>query len=134
MKTPTDPSSKYDHVVVLMLENRSFDNLLGYLYEDGVPKGKSFEGLQDRTIKMPVPIYANGYQELPYIVPPNIPKMEDTAYDHEPLNGLQRSILLGASYVAQEHLKNNETDMPLVTEIQTVGGAVQYLNSIKELL
>ena len=24
----------FDHVVVLMLENRSFDNLLAYLYED----------------------------------------------------------------------------------------------------
>ena len=27
----------FDHVVVLMLENRSFDNLLGYLYPEGVP-------------------------------------------------------------------------------------------------
>ncbi|NKB65366.1 MAG: hypothetical protein GKR95_25785 [Gammaproteobacteria bacterium] len=35
----------FDHVVVLMLENRSFDNLLGYLYEDGVPDGASYAGL-----------------------------------------------------------------------------------------
>ncbi len=28
----------FDHVVVLMLENRSFDNLLGFIYPDGVPK------------------------------------------------------------------------------------------------
>ena len=29
----------FDHVVVLMLENRSFDNLLGYLYQqEGVPE------------------------------------------------------------------------------------------------
>jgi phospholipase C len=30
--------SKFDHLVVLMLENRSFDNLLGYLYESDKPQ------------------------------------------------------------------------------------------------
>ena len=34
------------HIVVVMYENRSFDNLLGWLYEDGPPpRGQSFEGL-----------------------------------------------------------------------------------------
>ena len=34
------------HVVVLMLENRSFDNLLGWLYADAAPpKGQHYEGL-----------------------------------------------------------------------------------------
>jgi len=34
------------HIVVLMLENRSFDNLLGWLYENEVPpRGQHFEGL-----------------------------------------------------------------------------------------
>ncbi len=41
--------ASFDHVVVLMLENRSFDNILGYLYPDGVPAGAplgtSFEGI-----------------------------------------------------------------------------------------
>ena len=40
--TKTNGLATFDHVVVLMLENRSFDNLLGYLYEDGVPAGKTF--------------------------------------------------------------------------------------------
>jgi phospholipase C len=39
----------FDHVVVLMLENRSLDTLLGYLYPQGVPAdaplGKSFDGV-----------------------------------------------------------------------------------------
>ncbi|MCJ8289773.1 MAG: hypothetical protein HRT58_04435 [Crocinitomicaceae bacterium] len=44
----------FEHVVVLMLENRSFDNLLGHLYGpeknekwdiEKIPEGKSFEGL-----------------------------------------------------------------------------------------
>jgi len=30
-------TDRFDHVVVLMLENRSFDNLLGYLYESDAP-------------------------------------------------------------------------------------------------
>jgi len=36
----------FDHLVVLMGENRSFDNLLGYLYTpDDLPDGETFEGL-----------------------------------------------------------------------------------------
>ena len=59
----------FDHVVVLMLENRSFDNLLAYLYEDGVPPGKSFAGLQTCPIEMPVPKTAKGYDEHPTLAP-----------------------------------------------------------------
>jgi phospholipase C len=36
----------FDHLVVVMFENRSFDNILGYLYADGgLPAGTRFEGL-----------------------------------------------------------------------------------------
>ena len=40
--------SAIDHIVVLMLENRSFDHMLGYLYHDTgnvTPTGQAFEGL-----------------------------------------------------------------------------------------
>ncbi len=38
--------ARIDHVVVLMLENRSFDNLLGWLYDGEQPRdGQPFEGL-----------------------------------------------------------------------------------------
>ncbi|MFW0739265.1 alkaline phosphatase family protein [Flavobacterium sp. T12S277] len=47
----------FDHIVVLMLENRSFDNLLGYLYEQNeVPDGKSFEGLYNPEVDYANPI------------------------------------------------------------------------------
>ncbi|HEX9827456.1 MAG TPA: alkaline phosphatase family protein [Flavobacteriaceae bacterium] len=69
MQDTTDLLSTFDHVVVLMLENRSFDNLLGYLYTDDLPKGKTFEGLYGKTIKMPVPPEAKGYNEHPFIEP-----------------------------------------------------------------
>ncbi|MET0843699.1 MAG: alkaline phosphatase family protein [Mycetocola sp.] len=38
----------FDHLVVLMFENRSFDNLLGRLYEDvDPPHGQSFDGIAE---------------------------------------------------------------------------------------
>jgi phospholipase C len=43
----------FEHVVVLMLENRSFDNMLGYLYQDGVPAGKQFAGVVGDNLTNP---------------------------------------------------------------------------------
>jgi phospholipase C len=46
---PPNPAAlaRIDHIVVLMLENRSFDNLLGWLYdEEPPPRGQHFEGLR----------------------------------------------------------------------------------------
>ncbi|MDH5181434.1 MAG: hypothetical protein OEZ39_07815 [Gammaproteobacteria bacterium] len=54
---------RFDHVVVLMLENRSFDSLLGYLYEGGVPDNQSFAGLQEGEISLPVPKRATDYDK-----------------------------------------------------------------------
>ncbi len=40
------PHPAFEHVVVLMGENRSFDNMLGWLYtEESLPDGETFEGL-----------------------------------------------------------------------------------------
>jgi phospholipase C len=40
----------FDHLVVVMFENRSFDNLLGYLYDkDSLPAGQKFDGLNFGT-------------------------------------------------------------------------------------
>jgi phospholipase C len=51
-----------EHVVVLMLENRSFDNVLGWLYDpanaapfDVVPGGQTFDGLSGKVLSNPVP-------------------------------------------------------------------------------
>jgi phospholipase C len=46
--TPTDGLSSINHIVVLMLENRSFDHMLGYLYADSgnvSVSGQAFDGL-----------------------------------------------------------------------------------------
>jgi phospholipase C len=48
IETGTNGLAAVEHVVVLMLENRSFDHMLGYLYADSgnvSPAGDPFEGL-----------------------------------------------------------------------------------------
>ncbi|WP_253375695.1 alkaline phosphatase family protein [Okibacterium sp. HSC-33S16] len=48
--SPVAPRSEpgFDHLVVLMFENRSFDNLLGRLYENTTPpNGQSFRGIAE---------------------------------------------------------------------------------------
>jgi phospholipase C len=53
----TNGLDTFDHVVVLMLENRSFDSLLGYLYsqKDPAPNGKQFEGVDGHNLSNPIP-------------------------------------------------------------------------------
>jgi phospholipase C len=56
-----DMLDSFDHVVVLMFENRSFDNLMGCLYPDG-KDGKRFEGVLDKDghfkpeLRNPIPL------------------------------------------------------------------------------
>lgn len=56
-----DNLDKFDYVVVLMLENRSFDNVLGYLYtpENPPPYGQSYEGVAWKNLSQPIPPYAD---------------------------------------------------------------------------
>ncbi|MDQ3826588.1 MAG: hypothetical protein M3325_12965 [Actinomycetota bacterium] len=72
MRPTTDVGDVLDgfyYVVVLMLENRSFDNLLGYLYPDGVPDnapaGKTFEGVAGKYLANPIPATAVGQSKPP---------------------------------------------------------------------
>jgi phospholipase C len=53
----TNVLDTFDHVVVLMLENRSFDNLLGYLYSQKypAPREQQFEGVDGKNISNPIP-------------------------------------------------------------------------------
>ena len=59
-----DPLTRFSHLVVVMFENRSFDNLLGYLYSQGpvpadwpaavpqppaLPAGQAFDGLYGKS-------------------------------------------------------------------------------------
>lgn len=70
--TKYGPENALDHVVVVMFENRSFDNLLGRLYEPGeVP---SFEGVIGKDLSNPIPDWVPGYERgpIPYGVSPHM--------------------------------------------------------------
>jgi phospholipase C len=48
----------FKHLVVVMFENRSLDNMLGYLYEPGkVPRNQTFNGVAGKTLSNPLPPY-----------------------------------------------------------------------------
>lgn len=47
---------KCDHVVSVMFENRTFDNLLGRLYQPG--EVASFEGVIGKDLANPIPEWA----------------------------------------------------------------------------
>ena len=54
---PVPEKPGFDHLVVLMFENRSFDNLLGHLYPPGiVPDGQSFNGIANGNYSNPSPV------------------------------------------------------------------------------
>jgi phospholipase C len=51
-----DSSHALDHVVVVLFENRSLDNVLGHLY--GPQDGKTFEGVIGKELSNPIPAWA----------------------------------------------------------------------------
>src|SRR6185312_11782210 len=64
-----DRSHALDHMVVVLFENRSFDNVLGHLY--GPEDGKTFEGVIGKELTNPIPSWAEHGAErkvVPYTV------------------------------------------------------------------
>jgi len=57
-----DNLQKSDHIVVPVMENRSFDNMLGWLYDpqnnalfDKVPRNQPFDGVSGKNLSNPIP-------------------------------------------------------------------------------
>ncbi|MEZ4689293.1 MAG: twin-arginine translocation signal domain-containing protein [Ignavibacteria bacterium] len=51
---PVPDKPGFEHLVVLMFENRSFDNILGHLYPpDKVPDGQNFNGIANGSYSNP---------------------------------------------------------------------------------
>ena len=58
-----------DHIVVVLFENRSLDNVLGHLY--GPADGKNFDGVAGKNLSNPIPAWAEHGAErkvVPYTV------------------------------------------------------------------
>ena len=51
-----DGSRALDHIVVVLFENRSLDNVLGHLYGPG--DGKNFDGVIGKDLSNPIPAWA----------------------------------------------------------------------------
>jgi phospholipase C len=51
-----DKSHALDHIVVVLFENRSLDNVLGHLYGPG--EGKTFDGVIGKNLSNPIPAWA----------------------------------------------------------------------------
>jgi phospholipase C len=73
--TTSDRSNALDHVVVVMFENRSFDNLLGRLYGPG--EVQSFEGVLGKDLSNPIPEWADAGADRG-VVPYGVAKNMDT--------------------------------------------------------
>jgi hypothetical protein len=56
MPDPATRANALDHVVVVLFENRSLDNVLGRLYGPG--DGKTFEGVIGKELRNPIPGWA----------------------------------------------------------------------------
>jgi len=64
-----DRSRALEHVVVVLFENRSLDNVLGHLYGPG--DGKSFDGVIGKDLNNPIPAWSEhgaGRKVVPYTV------------------------------------------------------------------
>jgi len=64
-----DRSRALEHVVVVLFENRSLDNVLGHLY--GPEDGKNFDGVIGQDLSNPIPAWAedgNDRKVVPYTV------------------------------------------------------------------
>jgi phospholipase C len=56
LSSAADRKNALDHIVVIMFENRSFDNVLGRLYGPG--EVESFEGVIGKNLTNPIPAWA----------------------------------------------------------------------------
>jgi phospholipase C len=64
-----DGSRALDHIVVVLFENRSLDNVLGHLY--GPRDGKNFDGVIGKDLSNPIPAWAKHGRDrkvVPYTV------------------------------------------------------------------
>jgi phospholipase C len=69
MPDPATRANALDHVVVVLFENRSLDNVLGRLYGPG--DGKTFEGVIGKELSNPIPGWAEhgaNRKAVPYCV------------------------------------------------------------------
>ena len=91
-----------DHVVVVLFENRSLDNVLGRLYGPG--DGKIFDGVIGKDLSNPIPEWAEHGADrkvVPYTVATDIDSPNpDTGEEHQHTNTQLFNILGEQNFLA----------------------------------
>jgi len=67
--TPAELKDKVDTIVVLMMENRSFDNVLGYLRHPDFGNRPDIDGIEDLNNPDYVNINSDGQGKAPFWMP-----------------------------------------------------------------
>ena len=115
---------RINHIVVLMLENRSFDNVLGWLYDkdnkppfDKVPRNQQFDGLAGKNLWNPRPDGAKAFAGKGKVMTDPFPDPHEP-YDHVYVQMYNKPIPPGP--------------IPNPTEPPTMDGfVIDYLNAIQ---
>ncbi|KVE26057.1 phosphoesterase [Burkholderia singularis] len=131
---------KIDHIVYLMLENRSFDHVLGFLYTDSgnqSPTGQPFDGLTGNEwnpddLGHPVSVYRiQATDPHPYLMPGADPgegfqntnyqlfSHDDPAPGDTPTN--QGFVINFKSAIASDQAKHYKDSLPSTTPSQIMG-------------
>lgn len=128
----------FDHVVVLMGENRSFDNMLGWLYTpENIPEGETFDGLAFGEYSNPSPtgeripahVYTGPTDEL--MGRPNPDPGEEFPHVNTQLFG---TVLPAANATAQTGQMDAPYNAPPAGTDATMEGFVQdYWNNFERL-
>ena len=123
------PTKAIEHFVLVLFENRSFDNLLGHLYQCG--EVESFEGVLGRNLSNPIPEWAEHGAELgtvPYGIAtgmdsPNPDPGEEYPHTNtqlfnvlEPSNRFKDAAAMGPTYNAPSDARQRPTMDGFVTD------------------
>ena len=116
-----DRSHALDHIVVVLFENRSLDNVLGHLYGPG--DGKNFDGVIGKDLSNPIPAWAEHGAErkvVPYTIATDMDSPNpDSGEEYYHTNARQMGVQLPAE------LNDPEAGLPprlIVSVLRQIAG------------
>src|ERR1700733_3752454 len=81
------PLADIDTVVVLIMENRSFDHMLGYLAQPTNPAQRQVDGISTETEWLQAHAnLLNGAPYQSYRLGPEVQYIDDPKHNHQPVN------------------------------------------------
>ena len=102
-----DRTNALDHVVVVLFENRSLDNVLGHLY--GPEDGKTFEGVIGKDLSNPIPDWAEDGADrgvVPYTVATDMDSPNPDSGEEHPHTNTQLYNIVNDAESFQGHVRH----------------------------